>query len=130
MKAAVKLYAYADRQFTATVLLILPAPNNQRYTLNLDFDQPPGNLLTGETGEMNIISATREHALLIPTRAVLTDRVWVVQDGMVKPRTVKVGLRNLEQVEILEGLAEGETVVVADQDLLRTGESVRAVVLN
>jgi multidrug efflux pump subunit AcrA (membrane-fusion protein) len=130
MKAAVKLYAYPDKELSATVSQVIPTANNQRYTVNLDFDHPPDNLMAGETGEMNIISGTRENALLIPTRALSGDKIWVVQDDMVKPRTVKVGFRNLEQAEILEGLHEGEQVVVADQDLLRTGMSVRAISIN
>ena len=131
MKAAVKLYAYPDRDFTATVAQVIPTANNQRYTVNLNLDRPPDNLLPGETGEMNIIIGTRENALLIPSRAVLlNDRVWVVQDGIAEPRTVKTGYRNIERTEILDGLREGDAVVVADQDLLRTGMRVRPVVLN
>ncbi|MDB6022088.1 MAG: efflux transporter, family, subunit [Pedosphaera sp.] len=130
MKAAVKLYAYPDRELTATVAQVLPTANNQRYTVNLNLDHPPDNLLPGETGEMNIISGTRENALLIPTRALLVDRVWVVQAGVAQPRTVKVGYRNIERAEILDGLHEDDAVVVADQDLLRTGMRVRPVILN
>ncbi len=130
MKATVKLFAYPDRELAATVLQVLPTVNNQRYTVNLTLDQPPDNLMSGETGEMNIISGTRENALLIPSRALVVDRVWVVQDGVVQPRTVKVGFRNIERAEILEGLREGEPVVVADQDLLRTGQRVRPITLN
>lgn len=130
MKAAVKLYAYPDRELTATVSEVLPTANNQRYTVNLNLDHPPDNLLPGETGEMNIISGTRQNSLLIPTRAVVANRVWVVQDGVAAPREVKIGFRNIERAEIVEGLREGDAVVVADQDLLHTGMHVRAVVIN
>lgn len=130
MKAAVKLYAYRDRDFSATVAQVIPTANNQRYTVNLNLDHPPDNLLPGETGELNIIIGTRQNALLIPSRALIAERVWVVQDGIAEPRTVKVGYRSIETAEILDGLREGEAVVVADQDLLRTGMRVRAVILN
>ncbi|HWF20114.1 MAG TPA: efflux RND transporter periplasmic adaptor subunit [Verrucomicrobiae bacterium] len=130
MKAAVKLYAYPDRELPATVAQVLPTANNQRYTVNLNLDKPPDNLLPGETGEMNIICGTRDNALLIPSRALLADRVWVVRDGVAAPREVKVGYRNIERAEILDGLHDGEAVVVADQDLLRSGMRVRQVVLN
>jgi Cu(I)/Ag(I) efflux system membrane fusion protein len=56
--------------------------------------------------------------------------VFVVRDGIVKPRTVKVGYRSIERAEILDGLREGEQVVVADQDLLRPGQRVRAITVN
>jgi RND family efflux transporter MFP subunit len=130
MKAKVKLYAYPDRELIATVSQVLPTASNQRYTVNLNLDNPPDNLLPSETGEMNIISGTRENALIIPARAVLGDRVWVIADGVAAPRIVKIGYRNIEQAEIVEGLRDKEAVVVADQDLLRSGMRVRPVVLN
>ena len=130
MKAAVRLYSYANQDFTATVSQILPTANNQRYTITLTLDDAPPNLMSGMTGEMNIIAGKREHALIIPSRAVLADRVFVVKDNVVKPRAVKVGFRNLERAEILDGLRDGEQVVVADQDLFKPGQRVRAVTIN
>jgi RND family efflux transporter MFP subunit len=130
LKAAVRLYSFANRDFTATVTQVLPTANNQRYTVTLTIDNPPANLMDGMTGEMNIIAGTREHALIVPSRAVLADRVLVVKDGVVKPRTVKIGFHNLERTEILDGLKEGEQVVVADQDLLKPGQRVRAIAIN
>ena len=35
MKAAVRLYSYANQDFTATVDQVLPTANNQRYTVML-----------------------------------------------------------------------------------------------
>lgn len=130
MKAAVKLYSYSDREFTATVRQVVPAASDQRYTVNLTLDDPPDNLMSGMTGELNVITGQRPDALIIPARALLVDKVFVVGDGVVKPRAVKVGYRSIERAEILEGLREGEQVVVADQDLLRPGQRVRAITVN
>ena len=130
MKAAVRLYSYANQDFVAAVDQVLPTANDQHYTIILSLDTPPSNLMTGMTGEMNIITGKRENALLIPSRAVLADHVLVVQDNVVKPRAVKIGFRNLERAEILEGLKEGEQVVVADQDLFKPGQRVRAITIN
>jgi RND family efflux transporter MFP subunit len=128
MKASVRLYSYANQEFIATVVQVLPTANDQRYTITLTLDKEPPNLLAGMTGEMNITAGKHDNALIVPSRAVLADRVWVVKDNVVMPRDVKVGFRNLERAEILDGLKEGEQVVVADQDLLRPGEHVRAII--
>jgi RND family efflux transporter MFP subunit len=130
MKAAVRLYSYPDQDLMATVSQILPTANNERYTITLTLDKAPPSLMAGMTGEMNIIAGQRENALIIPSRAVLGDRVFVVQDNVVEPRTVKVGFHNLDHTEILDGLKEGEQVVVADQDLFRPGQRVRAITVN
>jgi RND family efflux transporter MFP subunit len=130
MKVMVKLYAFPDRSLTGKVTQLLPRANNQRYIVNLTLDDPPSNLMLDMTGEMNIISGERKNALVIPARALLADRIWIVQDGIVRPRQVKVGFRNVERAEIVEGLRDNEQVVVADQDLLRPGQRVRAVAIN
>lgn len=127
MKADLQMYAYRTRQFRASVTAVLPAadPETQRYTIVLDLENPPENLMAGMTGEMNIITGRHENALLVPTRALLVDQVLVVAHGMVSARTVKVGYRTLESAEAVEGLQEGSRVVVSDQDKLRPGQFVR-----
>lgn len=132
MKADLQMYAYRTRQFTATVASILPAadPETQRYTVVLELENPPENLMAGMTGEMNIITGRHENALLLPTRALLVDQVLLVAHGMIDTRTVKVGFRTLEFCEALAGVQEGAHVVVADQDTLRPGEFVRQRVVH
>ena len=82
---------------TDKVTQLRPGANNQRYTVNLTLDHPPPNVMIDMTGEMNIISGERKDALIIPTRAILSDRVWVVDGGIARPRMVKVGFRNPER---------------------------------
>ena len=132
MKAELRLYAYGDTTFTATLSAILPSPdpNSQRYTVTLALDNPPANLRAGLTGEMNIILGKKEHALTIPARALLIDQVLVVDDDVVRQRTVKVGFKSLESAEILDGVSEGEQVIVSDQDTFHLGERVRPVKIN
>ena len=48
-----------------------------------------------------------------------------MKHGIVEKRTVKVGYRTLEYSEVLEGLKEGDHIVVSDQDKLRSGQLVR-----
>jgi RND family efflux transporter MFP subunit len=127
MKAKVQLYAYRIRTFSARVTSVQPAadPTTQRYTVVLQMENPPDNLMVGMTGEMNIITGTHENALLVPTRALLVDQALVVNGGIVHARTVKVGFRTLDFAEALSGLEEGSHVIVSDQDKFRPGEAVR-----
>lgn len=127
LKAILQLYAYPSRQLSATVTSIVPAadPETQRYTVLLDLEKPPENLLAGMTGEMNIITGQHAKALLVPTRAVLVDQVWRVKHGLIDKRTVKIGYRTLEFSEVLNGLKENDHVVVSEQDKLRPGQFVR-----
>ncbi len=127
MKAKVQLYAYRMRTFAARVTSVQPAadPTTQRYTIVLEMEHPPDNLMVGMTGEMNIITGAHENAVLVPTRALLVDQALVVNGGIVHACTVKVGFRTLDFAEALSGLEEGSRVIVADQDKFRPGEPVR-----
>ena len=127
MQAKVQLYAYRNKQFSAEVSSIQPAadPETQRYTIVLQLENAPDNLMAGMTGEMNIITGTHENVLIVPTRALLVDQVLVVKRGLVRGRTVKVGFRTLDFTEAINGLSLGDHVIVSDQDRLRPGRAVR-----
>ncbi len=126
MKANVQLYAYATRQFLAHVSSIQPAadPETQRYTIVLELENSPDNLMTGMTGEMNIITGKHENVLIVPSRALLVDQALVVKRGIVRIRTVKTGFRTLDFTEVVNGISEGDHVVLADQDWLQPGRFV------
>lgn len=127
MNAKTQLYAFQNATFAAKVSSIQPAadPDTQRYTVILEMEKPPDNLMAGMTGEMNIITGTHENALLVPTRALLVDQALIIKHGMVQRRTVKVGFRTLDFSEALSGVSLGDHVVIADQDRLHPGEPVR-----
>src|SRR4030095_13716466 len=124
MKDKVQLYAYRTRTSTARVTPVQPAadPTTQRYTVVLEMEKPPDNLMVGMTGEMNVITGVHQNALLVPTRALLVDQALVVNGGIVHARTVKVGFRTLDFAEALSGLEEGNHVIVADTDTFDPGD--------
>ena len=74
---------------------------------------------------------SRNDALLIPTRAVVgpagARTVVIVRQGKSERRIVRVGPDIDGMTEVLEGLAAGDSVIVAGQALLRDGSPVRIV---
>jgi RND family efflux transporter MFP subunit len=132
MEAIVQLYAYRLQQFKAKVSSVQPAadPETQRYTIVLQLEKPPDNLMAGMTGEMNIITGRHDNVVLVPTRALLVDQALVIRHGIVQRRTVKTGFRTLDFTEAMSGVSEGDHVVVADQDLLNPGRPVRQRVVD
>jgi RND family efflux transporter MFP subunit len=132
MAAIVQLYAYRMQQFKAKVSAIQPAadPETQRYTIVLQLEAAPDNLMAGMTGEMNIITGRHENVLLLPTRALLVDQALVVKNGIIRRRTIKTGYRTLDFTEALSGVSKGDHVVVEDQDRLHPGQPVRQRVVD
>ncbi len=78
------------------------------------------------------VDVAESDGLGVPSSAILSQNdmqsVQVVKDGKVETRKVKVGLVAGGKTEIVEGLAEGELVVLRSGTLLRDGDAVRPVV--
>jgi len=95
--------------------------------VEVDFDMPAtGGLLVGYSADVEIVLATRSNVLRVPTAALIEGgRVMVLgaDSGKLEERKVKVGTANWEFTEIVEGLAEGERIVVS---LEREGVKVGA----
>ena len=90
-----------------------------------------GLLRAGLNAEVVIATAQRENVLVVPLAAVRTENgaesVLVVADFRVEVRPVVTGLRTETDVEILEGLQEGEQVVVSPFTLINSLEDGAAV---
>ncbi|AWT61060.1 MAG: Macrolide export protein MacA [Candidatus Moanabacter tarae] len=122
-----RLLGYGNEILEGRVTQLLPTsdPTSQRYSIFLDLNLEPERLTPGLTGEVSIIIGEREDALVIPHRALLDNSVFVVNEGVVELRSVKIGYESLNLVEILEGLEEGESVIVEELDRFREGSKVR-----
>jgi HlyD family secretion protein len=70
----------------------------------------------------------------VPSSAILSQgdslTVQVVKDGKVETRRVTAGLVSGGNAEIVQGLAEGELVVLRSGTLLRDGDAVRPVTVD
>lgn len=83
----------------------------------------PGGLVTAQ-----VVVGQKESALLVPRDAITAGAVWVIDDQEIASlRQVTIGLAADDMVEVLEGIAEGERVVVAGASLLSDGALARIV---
>jgi len=83
----------------------------------------PGGLVSA-----SVVIGEKESALLVPRDAIDAGAVWVVDDaGIASRRPVTTGLTATDLVEVVEGLAEGDRVVVAGESLLSEGALARIV---
>ncbi len=124
--ATVRFLGYGSRLFQGRVARVLPAADErtQRYTVYLDLEIARELLVPGITGEASIVLDEREGGLIVPRRALMGDRVFVVEDGRASLRKVQPGFISLNKVEILSGVNAGEPVVVENVGELRDGDRV------
>lgn len=142
-KAQLTLDALPGRSFTAIVQAVDPLieANGRSVGVRGCIDNRQQQLRPGMFARVNAVFGSRENALVIPEEAIIPQggRTFVVKvvagekpDTLMSERVVvKVGLRQPGKVEILEGLAAGDTVVTAGhQRLQKDGTSVRVVDLS
>jgi membrane fusion protein (multidrug efflux system) len=72
-----------------------------------------------------------ESALLVPEGAIVPEQgrvfVFVVRDDVAERREVRTGKRRPGEVEIVDGLAEGDRVIVEGTQNVRDGSVVEDV---
>src|SRR5690554_2061371 len=86
------------------------------YNAVFDVPNPKGRLMTQMTAQVFFVNARTDDALLVPVTALnqrgAAPTVQVLGGGgVIEQRKVTVGVSNRVQVEILDGLEEGERVV-------------------
>jgi HlyD family secretion protein len=86
--------------------------------VEVEFIEPPGkeNLLIGYSADVEIVHASRENVLRIPTQALLEGNqvlYYRPDDGVLEARAVTPGLSNWEYTEITSGLGEGDRFVMS-----------------
>ncbi|MCD2470103.1 efflux RND transporter periplasmic adaptor subunit [Jiella sp. MQZ9-1] len=78
-----------------------------------------------------VVEVARSTGVLVPRSAVVFEgddaAVQVVKDGVVERRVVDLGLTTADQVEIVKGVAQGESVVAVAGAFVRNGDTVTPV---
>ena len=127
--------AFLDQRFIAHVLSIAPAVDAQRGAIEVKFSldkAPPAFLREDMTLSVEVETARRERALVLPLGALRSQAsstsatVLVVLNGRTQVRPVRLGLRTLDAAEVLEGLAQGDIVMLGgDAKLEKPDQHVR-----
>jgi RND family efflux transporter MFP subunit len=99
------------------------------YKARISLQNSPAGVNLGMTANVAIASAGSRQAVYIPLAAIYqtgdTPGVWVVANETVSLRPVKVGAFGDGQIQVLEGLQDGDVIVTAGVQKLREGQKVR-----
>lgn len=128
--------AIPGKTFTGRVAFIYPHVDHMTRTLTVraTFDNPDFALKPGMYADANVVAQPEGDAIQVPQEAVIdtgTRQIAFVAEGggHFSPKTVRVGIRaDDDRLQIVEGLAVGETVVTSGQFLMdvesRTNEAI------
>lgn len=120
------------------------------FKVTIAVDSPPDEIRPGLSCTAKIVTATRHNVLSIPMQALTvrkkgdldppkdggvqasTDRttektrneeiqgVFIVQNGLAEFRKVDTGITGATDIEVLNGLSDGETIITGSYKVLRT----------
>ena len=133
LPARLTLDPFPNRTFEGMVRRVAPyvldiEQQNRTLEVEVDFKDAAFSrtVLPGTSADVEIIIRTAPDVLRIPSFALLEgERVLVYNEGHLVARQVRVGMRNWEFAEVVEGLKEGEPVVVS-LDRAEVKEGARA----
>ncbi len=132
-KARVKINAYPDKTFEGTITYIYPTLEAETRTVPVRVElSNPGQLLKPAMfAEVELPAAGNGRVVTVPVSAVIdsgTRRIVLVQasEGRYEPREVKLGQRSDQYVEVVDGVQEGEPVVVAANFLIDAESNLKA----
>jgi multidrug efflux pump subunit AcrA (membrane-fusion protein) len=132
--AVVFLEAYPGERFEARVTELSPVvdPATRTLGVTLEFMRQDRRVKAGMFAEIRLITRVRRDIVKVQSDAVVrrfdVPYVFVVtDDDTVEQREVTLGVTIGNQVEIREGVSEGERVVIQGQSLLDDGANVRVI---
>ena len=114
-----KIYAIEPKIDRATrTLLIRARCGNKDRTL-----------MPGAYAEIELLLDEINNTIMIPTQALIPDlkseKVYVYSDGKAQPRLVQTGIRTDKEVQIIDGLNPGDTLITSGIINLRPGLDVK-----
>ncbi|MBY0520505.1 MAG: efflux RND transporter periplasmic adaptor subunit [Sphingomonas sp.] len=132
-RATATLPAFPSETFAGRVIAILPTAqaDSRTLTVRIELANRGGRLRPGMFASVSL-GGEAKPALLVPSEAVIRTgtRTLVMlsaKDGRYHPAEVRTGREGGGQTEILQGLSEGEQVVVSGQFLIDSEASLTGI---
>lgn len=116
-KVVVKMDVTGDKIYNAHITKVYPGmnQNDQSFKVEAEFDDNFNPEFIHTSVEANIIIATKDNALIIPKNVVqANDEVEIKGSTGISRVKIKAGISNLEFVEVLEGVKEGDEIVIPE----------------
>lgn len=121
----ISIDAFPDEQFAGHVRRIAPYVTDREkqartVDVEVEFDDPSRfrTLLVGYSADVEVVLATRENVMRVPTSALVDgNKLYIVDpaDGTLIVREVETGLSNWSQTEIVSGLSVSERIVLSTE---------------
>ncbi len=119
-----------DKTYTANILAteVEVEENTRSLAVRASVKNPDADLTPGAFATVKIILGENNNALLIPNTAIIpigrNKQIYLFKSGKAEATQVVTGIRDSTNIQILEGLKEGDTVITSAILFLRPGSGV------
>jgi RND family efflux transporter MFP subunit len=134
-KCIVKIETYPNEVFEGEIYSrnLAADPASKTFKVEVKVENPDIKIKAGVFAEVKVEISSKENALILPITALLEQdndtSVVLYNNGTAKYKNIKVGQRNNQEFEILEGLQEGDLVVVEGNYDLKEGTLITSAAL-
>lgn len=124
---------FPDKTFTGKITFVAAkADATLNFPVEIEITNSSDNSLkAGMYGTANFGTKQKRELKVVPRNAfvgsVSNNEVFVVENGVAKLKKVTAGRIIGDQVEIVDGLAEGDTVIITGQINLQDGNAVEVI---
>ncbi|HOD11415.1 MAG TPA: efflux transporter periplasmic adaptor subunit, partial [Flavobacterium sp.] len=125
---------YPDKNFTGKITFVAPkADASLNFPVEIEIaNNATKDLKAGMYGTAKFASNQQKQTLKIVPRnafvgSVSSNQIFVIENGTAKLKKVTAGRILGDKVEILNGLNDGETVIVTGQINLQDGSKVEVI---
>jgi membrane fusion protein, multidrug efflux system len=106
-------------------------PGSGTFKVTLELADASNRLRPGMFITAHIVTATHETAVLVPKKAIVYDdgfpHVFVVSDSTAKRVRLDIGFEDSNNLEVLDGMKQGDRIVVVGQNGLKDDAKIRVI---
>lgn len=131
--ATLQIDALQSAEFVATVARVSPVIDSETGTfkITIEVSDDSRRLKPGMFGRISIVYDSRADALQIPRGAIIEENgessVFVIDGDQAQRRGIRTGYIDGPNIEVLDGLDEGEEFVIVGQTSLKSGSTVSII---
>ena len=133
LEASIKVDAHPDTIFQGKVTMVSPVvdPISRTSRAEITVDNRKGFLKPGMFARVDLTVREEKNTVVVPADAVLgrAERyVFLAEKGKAVRKSVSLGIRENNRVQVVEGLGAGDTLIVVGQRVVDDGEEVMIIV--
>ena len=99
--------------------------NTHTLTLRALYPNANGYVMPGRYADIRLSKNEIQDALAVPSEAIVPemgkDKIFLYKSGKAQPVEIQTGIRTEAETQVLQGLQEGDTIIISGTLQLRTG---------